>query len=58
MAEALGIAGSIVGIAGFTLQLVQGVAALKAFCDSVKNVPSELRECVVSWNTRRNCSNA
>ena len=47
MAEvALGVTGSVVGVAGFALQLAETVVKLKSFCDNVKDAPTRLQELV------------
>jgi hypothetical protein len=43
MAEALGVAGSLVGIASLAGQICSGVQQLYAFVDSVKHAPSDIQ---------------
>ena len=43
---ALGVTGSVVGVAGFALQLAETIVRLKSFCDNVKNAPTRLQEVV------------
>lgn len=47
MAEALGLAASIVGVGSFALQLAESVAKLKRFCAEVKNAPGRLQLLIV-----------
>jgi len=46
MAEVFGVAAGVVGVASLAIQLADSVKKLKEFCDSVKNVPTEVKETI------------
>lgn len=46
MAEALGVAASVVGFASFALQLAESVAKLNRFCEHTKSAPERLQRLV------------
>lgn len=48
--EALGVAGSVAGLAGLAGQLLQGVLFLHEFFESIKDVPKHITELKVELN--------
>jgi hypothetical protein len=53
LAEALGAAASIAGLASLALQLGGSIVKLKRFCDSVREAPEELRDTIREIETLR-----